>query len=219
MRRTSKCSLALALCLAALVAANGCSPATNEDYRPSRRALELNNKAIRALDENKADEALVLVNDAISTDPEFYRAHANKAIILQALGRNDEAISELEATITMRPDFAEAYPTLGVLYERAGRRPDADVKYKKAIELYDAHLQKNPADVEAKRNRAIAQYLAMQPRDALKTLDELIMADPNDEISKRVKSRIESGDRQAFVKGSAPKPEPKKEEDKTTPSK
>jgi len=170
-----------------------------DDYRPSKRALEFNNKAVRALDLKEYEQALSLVKEALATDPGFYKAQANQAAILQAMGRDTEAIDTLRDLIAKRPTYADAYVPLGVLLERSGRAEEATPYYRKGLELHDAILAKNTDDTQAAKNRAAALYLLNEPADALKVLRKLIEKDPGDESARILKSRIESGDREAFL--------------------
>lgn len=200
-------SLTLALALAA------CRPTGTDEYRPSKRALEFNNKAVRALNLKDYEQALSLVKEALTTDPGFYKAQANQAAILQAMGRDAEAIDTLRDLIEKRPAYADAYVPLGVLLERTGRLEEATTYYRKGLELHDAILAKNPDDTEAAKNRAAALYLLNEPADALKVLRTLVEKDPGNESARILKSRIESGDREAFLgmkKPDDPKPDAEK---------
>jgi len=179
----------------------GCFAVEEEDYRPSRRALELNNQAVRAFSEGDLEQALRLANDAIALEPKFYRAYANKAAVLRGLGRRQEAIGALRAAIEMSPAFVEAYVPLGLYLEETDKYESALRHYQKAIELWDARLAKAPKDPDAAVNRAVAVYLANNPRGALKALDAVLNVHPSHEMARAVKRRIQSGDRRAFING------------------
>ena len=187
--------------LAAVALMAGCFAVEEEDYRPSRRALELNNQAVRAFSEGDLEQALRLANDAIALEPKFYRAYANKAAVLRGLGRRPEAIGALRAAIEMNPAFVEAYVPLGLYLEETDKYDSALHHYQKAIELWDARLAKTPTDADAAVNRAVAVYLANNPRGALKALDAVLNVHPTHEMARAVKRRIQSGDRGAFING------------------
>ena len=187
--------------LAAVALMAGCFAVEEEEYRPSRRALELNNQAVRAFSEGDLEQALRLANDAIALEPKFYRAYANKAAVLRGLGRRQEAIGALRAAIEMNPAFVEAYVPLGLYLEETDKYDSALRHYQKAVELWDARLAKAPKDLDAAVNRAVAVYLANNPRGALKALDAVLNLHPSHEMARAVKRRIQSGDRRAFING------------------
>ncbi len=171
------------------------------DYKPSRRALELNNRAVKAMNDKQFDQALMLIDDAITLEPKFYQAYVNKAAILGGLDRNDDAVAALEALLALKPDFAGAYIPLGVLLEKTGKTDAAMERYNKALALYRARLEKKPNDAEAARNRALALYLTNDKMGALQALSEVVAKDPTDDVAKTLKTRIESATRQEFIQG------------------
>jgi tetratricopeptide (TPR) repeat protein len=178
-----------------------CSPQVSDDVAPSKPALDLNNSAVRALQEGDPEEALRLVNRAIEIEPKFCKAYVNKAGILNELGRMDEAIAALHAAVQLNPDYAEAYLPLGVLLEKTGRKDEAAARYAKARDLYETKLQKAPNDAAAVIDRAIALFLLNDRRLALNSLKEFLAKNPRDEHANIVKVKIEAGDRAAFING------------------
>jgi tetratricopeptide (TPR) repeat protein len=192
-----KCFAALAM-VATLILVS-CSRETAGDYKPSKRALELNNRAVRALAEKDLEQALRFVNDAIALEPEFYNAYANKAAILEAMGRSEEAAGALATVINMKPDYAEVYIPFGVLREKAGNPDEATGIYRKALDLYTAELAKNPASADAARNRAVALYLLKDRSQALTVLREILAKNPKDQAAEKIKNKIENGSRDDFI--------------------
>lgn len=191
--------LSVALCLLILCA--GCSRDGEEEYHPSQRALELNNRAVRALGKRDLEAALAFAEETVALEPEFYQAHANRAAILRELGRTEEAVAALEALVAMRPSYVEAYVPLGLYLEAIGRELEAEPHYRKALALYEARLDTDPGDLRAAVNRAIALYLLREPARALRGLRKVLAEDPEDEFASAVKYRIEQGDRARFVQG------------------
>jgi len=186
-------------CIAIIISLAGCYVNENGDYKPSNRARELNNEAVRALADGKFDEGIRAVNEALSYDPEFYVAYSNKAALLGRMNRNEEAATALETAISMRPSYVDAYVPLGIFREKAGKLDEAAANYKKAVDLYDAILAKTPDDVKAICSRAVALYLLHDGPAALTALKTALEKDPKNQDVLLLKQRIESGDRNIFL--------------------
>jgi tetratricopeptide (TPR) repeat protein len=189
----------LIVILAAACLLPACTRDTTGEYKPSKRALELNNRAVRALADKNVEQALAFVNDAIKLEPKFHKAYANKAAVLEAMGRSDEAATTLSEAITIRPDFADAYIPLGLMREKAGNTQEADALYKKALELYNAELQMQPKLAAAARNKAVTLFLLKERNEALSTLRKVLEDNPKDEAALAIMNRIENGGREAFI--------------------
>ena len=66
--------------------------------------------------------------------------------------RNDEdaeAVLAFMEAVRLDPDLAEAHFRLGLGYESLGKREEAEAAYKKAVEAYKKHFDKNRDDAEA----------------------------------------------------------------------
>ncbi|MCX5757553.1 MAG: tetratricopeptide repeat protein [Candidatus Hydrogenedentes bacterium] len=192
----------LAAGLALLLAA--CTAQDSEDYKPSKHVADLNNGAVRALNEKDPARALALVNEAISIEPNFYKAYANQAAILNQLGRTGEAAAALQKLIAVKPEYAEAYVPLGLFLEKLfleklGKSEEAMAQYKKASELYAALAQAKPKDANPAINRAVALFLSNNKREAAESLGAYLAKYPDNEYAKKVKSKIEHSDRKSFV--------------------
>lgn len=182
-----------------------CGARDTGEYTPSKRALQLNNSAVRALAEGNATRALAMIDEVIGIEPKFYKAYANKSGILYSLGQTQEAMAALETVILIRPDYAEAYLPLGLMIEQTGDRERAVAHYEKALELCTARLDKTPDDPDAAVNRAVALFLLDQKREALKVLEEMAAARPSDQRIKTIMGMIEDNNRTAFITGLASK--------------
>ncbi len=183
--------------LALLLAA--CAAQDSEDYKPSKHVGDLNNGAVRALSEKDPARALALVNEAISIEPNFYKAYANQAAILNELGRPVEAAAALRKLIAVKPEYAEAYVPLGLFLEKLGKSEEALAQYKKASELYFALAQAKPKDATPVINRAVALFLSNNNREAVASLGAYLAKYPDNEYAKKVKSKLEHTDRKTFV--------------------
>ena len=88
-----------------------------------------------ALNESKLEEAELLFQKIIQTQPTHYKAHNNLGAILLKLGRLDEAEASYNQAIALKPDFADAYNNLGKTLQEIGRLEEADASFKQAIPL------------------------------------------------------------------------------------
>jgi len=197
-------SLLIGAGLVAGLLLTGCFAPEEEEYRPSQRALELNNQAVRAFSDGDLERGLRLANETIDLEPAFYRAYANQAAILRGLGRQDAAIRALRAAIGIEAEFVEAYVPLGLYLEEAGKYERAQDYYRAAVVLWDERLAKAPKDADAAVNRAVAVYLGGDPRGALRALEAVLDANPAHEMARAVQRRIQDGDRQAFINNAGP---------------
>jgi len=190
--------------VALMVAMAGCSAGGNGGYTPSKKARDLNNKAVAALNQKDNERALMLINEAIALEPEFYGAYANKSAILTAMGREPEAIDALKAVISIKQDYVDAYVPLALLLERTGKAEEAKALYGQTIALYDAQLQKTPDSPDMAVNRAVAVYLNGDAQQALLALKDVLGKHPENKHAAAIRRRIEKGTREAFVAGMAP---------------
>ncbi|HNR37085.1 MAG TPA: tetratricopeptide repeat protein [Candidatus Hydrogenedentes bacterium] len=178
---------------------SACSAPDSEDYKPSKRAADLNNSAVRALNEKDPARALALVSEAISLEPNFYKAYANQAAILNQLGRPEDAAAALQKLVSIKPDYAEAYVPLGLFLEKLGKTEEAMAQYEKAAELFAILAQKKPKDSNPVINRAVALFLSNNKRQAVESLNAYLAQFPDEEYAKKVKAKIENTDRPSFV--------------------
>ncbi len=192
-------SIRLPHLLFALLALAGCSGKNPAEYKPEPSALEFNNKAVTAMQNNELDQAMISVEKAIGADPRFFNAFANKGAILARLGRDKEAIAAFRNAITLNPEFADAYVPLGALYEKQGKTPYAKKHYAIAVQLYLQLLQKEPDNPHHAANLAVALFLKGDRPAALERLNTFLSSHPSDEMLARVKSKIEASDRNGLL--------------------
>jgi len=83
------------------------------------------------------DEAIALLHEASSRNPEVIWPHLELGYLYQEEGKLDEAIAEYEKVIELEPTFVEAYIQLGDLYKAQGRTGEA-------IAVYQAAAKRNP---------------------------------------------------------------------------
>jgi tetratricopeptide (TPR) repeat protein len=97
-------------------------------------------------------EAAEEYRKALGLRPELSDLRVRLGVVLRADGDLDGALAEHEATVVRQPDHAQARVALGLTLFRIGRKTDAELQWRKALEL-DATLR--PAEV----------YLRMLERD------------------------------------------------------
>jgi tetratricopeptide (TPR) repeat protein len=108
-------------------------------------------------DLGKDDEAVVHYAKAVELDPRFGRAHSGWALSAFNLGKTDEA-NELWEQALMHMDTMterERMRTLGLYYTAVTRN------YPKAIESYQALVEKYPADDSAHNNLAVLYFFTL----------------------------------------------------------
>lgn len=103
-------------------------------------------KVSKLMDENKVDEAFVLVNQLIEQDPNSATLYNLLARIYgEKKGNIDAAIPYLNKAIELDPDFVSAYENLGIAYATKGN-------FKKALELLNKALELDPENEHVKNN-------------------------------------------------------------------
>jgi tetratricopeptide (TPR) repeat protein len=68
--------------------------------------------------------------------------------VFLAQGQIPGAIREYNATLELRPDFDKAHNNLGIAFSAIGKYPEAIAAFQRAI-------QRNPYNVDARKNLAI----------------------------------------------------------------
>jgi len=109
------------------------------------------------------DEAIPFYEQAIAADGSFGRAYSGWALSLFYLGRVDEATALWERALTEMDSMTERerFRTLGLYYVAVAG------DYKKAVESYEALVDKYPADNTGHNNMAISYYFMLDFEKAL----------------------------------------------------
>jgi len=109
-----------------------------DPYDP--KAIELNNKAVRLMHQNKNDSAILVFDQAIEADKTYYMPHSNKVTIYVGQREYQKALQESELSIEKRPDLAEGWTMTGMLHEKLGDSITAAKYYQKSIDLFDERI-------------------------------------------------------------------------------
>lgn len=154
---------------------------SNPNY--SEEAIRLNNEAITFI--NKGDragyiKATELCDSAISLDPTYYLAYANKAMALNSLNKHQESIQVLTHLVTdVKKDYAEGIVLLGMLYDKYGNDSIARKYYQEAVYWYDVRIQKE-GSIYDQINRAHVIYF-LDSIKGLSIIDSLVNKYPNNQ--------------------------------------
>ncbi|MGC4052964.1 MAG: tetratricopeptide repeat protein [Paludibaculum sp.] len=104
--------------------------AVNPEHLPSLVSL-----AVILRKSEKYDEALQLLQRALTVKPGDLRARYQRASIYLAQGQADEARTELEAVEREAPGIAEVHATLASVYYRLKRKEDGDRQRMLVVQL------------------------------------------------------------------------------------
>lgn len=123
----------------------------------------------------KYDESMVFYREALAHDAEFGRAYSGLALSAYALGQTEESEAlwskALETIDTMTE--RERLRTLGLYYSIVTRN------FNKAIETYEALVEKYPADDAAHNGLAVQYFYALDFQSALRAGAVLLDIYPN----------------------------------------
>ena len=119
----------------------------------------------------KSDAALANYDRAVGIRPDFARAHHNRGILLEKIGRHHEALASYDRALSVRPDFAAALSNRGNVLHHLNRLPEA-------LESHDRAVQLRPDFAMAHYNRGrVLQDLNRQD-EALASYDCAIASQP-----------------------------------------
>ena len=124
----------------------------------------------------RRDEAMTLLEQAISFNPNFAIAHAKMGAILIHNGENKEALKSIEYALNLNPNLTEAINSKGVIYESLGRLDEA-------VAFYQACLKITPNQPEVCNNIGNIYSKRGQLEDAIKKYKEAININPDYDIA------------------------------------
>jgi len=123
------------------------------------------------------DEALPFYEQAVADDPEFGRAYSGWALTLFYLGREEEATALWEQALTKMDSMTERerLRTLGLYYVAVAG------DYPKAVESYQALVDKYPADNTGHNNMAISYYFMLDFNKAMEAASKGLAIYPSNQ--------------------------------------
>lgn len=80
------------------------------------------------------------------------RALVEEGKELYRTDQDEKAAETFEQAIKLDPDLAEAHFRLGLAYDAMAKEQEAEAAYKKAIDVYNKHVDENDNDAEAHYN-------------------------------------------------------------------
>jgi tetratricopeptide (TPR) repeat protein len=119
------------------------------------------------------DEAVTDLTAALTVDPSYAWALAERGAAHLRAGRYDEAVTDYTAALTVDPSYAWALAERGAAHRRAGR-------YDEAITDYDEALRKDPGSASALSNRALTNHLLGDYNAAIADYTRLLEINPGD---------------------------------------
>lgn len=156
------------------------------------------------------DQAIDLMNQAISLNPNVFAFHCNLGVVYQAVGRLDEAANHLQRALHLTPNSPEAYNNLGVVLKDQKRYTDAEECFRRALTLrpdyadargnlglvfseqdrfeeamacFRQALQLKPNHTNTLNNMGNALLARQRLNEALACFDKALSFQPNDPIT------------------------------------
>lgn len=121
------------------------------------------------------EQAIALYRSALDSDPNFGRAYSGWAVAAHHLGRSAEAEEVWEKALSLMETMTERerYRTLGTYYMVISGN------YQKAIESFQALVDKYPADGAGHNNLAVAHFSTLDFKSAMEEGNRVLDIYPN----------------------------------------
>jgi len=140
---------------------------------PSGHADKLN-IAIGLQSQNKLDEAEVVFQDILASNPSDAAALFSMGGLEYSRRNLNKALDYFNQCMSLKPDFAPLWHNLGIV-QQALKQSD------KALASYDKALEINPAYTEVMLNRGTVLVDLKRHKDALLNYEELIKLEPTND--------------------------------------
>jgi Tfp pilus assembly protein PilF len=113
----------------------GVTPVEALDANVPQRAREAYEKGVKRAEEDKPEQAVKLLLEAVATYPQFYSAHIALAEQYAKLKRYGEAEATYQKAIELKKDRAGAHVGLGVMLVKQKRYAEAISPLRRSIEI------------------------------------------------------------------------------------
>ncbi len=145
-----------------------------EQSLPSRPQTfgDLHLLGVIAIEANHAQQAVELIGNAISINPNDAAAHNNRGNAYLQLGQCDDAIACYRQAISLQPDLADAHYNCGNAFFDLKRYDEAIDSYGRAIEIQASYWR-------AYNNRGLSLWCQKRHEEALTDYDRAIALEPD----------------------------------------
>lgn len=106
------------------------------------RAATLANEGLLLLRENKNEQAVVRLKEALTQDPTLAEAHHNLGVALIKTGNSNDAIQELSQAAKLKPQLDATRLVLASIYQSTGQLPQALATWQQFLQDFPAHPMK-----------------------------------------------------------------------------
>ena len=124
------------------------------------------------LSQEKAEDALLFMQNSVKFLPDDAEAHSNLGSMLVDQGRLAEAEASLRRALELKPDYAEVYYSLSQILQGQGRLAETDASLRKALAL-------KPDYADAHNNLSIILQGMGRHAEALVSGRQALALDPN----------------------------------------
>ncbi|UFS71716.1 tetratricopeptide repeat protein [Geomonas sp. RF6] len=162
----------------------------------SLKAVEANRKAMALFGGgmfSDPEEALSLLNEAISMDPAFSDSFNNRGILHATQREPARAIQDFEQAIKLDPHNADALCNSGNAYTELG-------KYDRALDRFNAAIKADPGNADSYFNRGYAALKSEAYASAIEDFDRVLTSNGKDAEAYKYRGLafLMIGDRQKF---------------------
>lgn len=145
-----------------------------EEFNPE--SIKLNDAAAALIKSSQIDSAMMLLDQAIALDTNFYPAHGNKIKIYIRKKDLTNAVNECEIILSKKPDLAETWTFAGMIYDKLGNTEKSSQYFENSIKLLDERianpeLQQN--SMSNRFNRAYAMILSGKEQEGKAEMQKL----------------------------------------------
>jgi len=141
------------------------------------RAEELAEKGSKLIDKEKYDEAIKVLNESISLNPDNYSAFFWRGLAYESVEEYDKAINDYTETIRLEPSEK-------VTYSSRGRAYLSNEEYEMAISDFTEYIASDHTDAYAYNLRGNAYYNSGDFSSAIKDYNRAIKLKPKEKTFK-----------------------------------
>ena len=142
----------------------------------------LNDKGADLLSLGKLDQALLIFQEALTIDPNNFRAILNIGQVYKIQGQMEMATESCDKALEIIPDYLDALIVKAsiLMYKK---------EYDNALELYDQILGINPNHSKSKFSKGIIYEATEQFDKALKIYEGILKDNPNNWEAQKLRDR------------------------------